>query len=308
MPVPDFQSLMLPVLKATSNGLISAPDLRDRVAKALTLSPSDLEELLPSGRQAVFANRVAWANIFLQRAGLIDRVRRGQYRISAEGRAALAEGPSRIDMSFLNRYPSYRKWREVSLARDDGDDQHHPPNDELEGITQTPEEAIEALHRTLTQQLQADLLERLREAAPAAFERIIVELLLAMGYGGGRKEMGEAIGRAGDGGIDGVIKEDELGLDVVYMQAKRNGASNTVGEPDIRDFVGALVGRRANKGVFVTTSSFSKGARDYADRVPNRIILIDGARLTSLMVMHGVGVRTRATYDIKGIDEEFFTE
>jgi restriction system protein len=300
MPVPDFQSLMLPVLRATSNGVISAPELRRVVAEAQGLNEKDLEELLPSGRQTVFANRVAWANIFLQRAGLIDKVRRGHYVITKAGRAVLSEGPARIDMAFLNQYPSYREWREASTNQAGASETEsvQSPEISLERSAITPEELIEASHKALNVQLAADLLDRLREISPSLFERLMIDLLLAMKYGGGRAEraeMAEALGRSGDGGLDGVIKEDELGLDAVYVQAKRYGATSSVGEPEIRDFVGALVGRRATKGVFITTSTFTRAARD-------------GNRLANLMVHHGVGVRVRGIYEVKAIDEEFFDE
>jgi restriction system protein len=273
------------------------------------LTAEDLEELLPSGRQTVFANRVAWANIFLQRAGLINKVRRGHYEITEEGRAALSTSPARVDMAYLTRYPSYRAWREASANKYDPSSPRSEPTEiAAEPSGKTPEELIDATHSALNRQLAADLLERLQEVAPRLFERMMVDLLLAMKYGGGRAEMGQALGRSGDGGVDGLINEDELGLDAVYVQAKRYAASNSIGEPEIRDFVGALIGRRAAKGVFITSSSFTRSARDYAERVPNRIILIDGTRLANLMVQHGVGVRVRAVYEVKGIDEEFFEE
>jgi restriction system protein len=212
-------------------------------------------------------------------------------------------------MAYLTRYPSYRAWREASANRYDPTAPRSEPGEVApEPSSNTPEELIEATHSALHRQLAADLLERLQEVTPGLFERMMIDLLLAMKYGGGRAEMAQALGRSGDGGIDGLINEDELGLDAVYVQAKRYTASNSVGEPEIRDFVGALIGRRAAKGVFITTSSFTKSARDYTDRVPNRIILIDGTRLANLMVQHGVGVRVRAVYEVKGIDEEFFEE
>jgi restriction system protein len=308
MSVPDFQSLMLPVLQATSRGVISSSDLRKVVAQELGLTDQELEELLPSGRQTVFSNRVAWANTFLQRAGLIRTVRRAHYEVTDEGRSALAESPTRIDMNYLTRYPSYRAWREASATKSEPIPSRSEPELPAEPSSNTPEELIEATHSALNRQLAADLLERLQEVTPGLFERMMIDLLLAMKYGGGRAEMGHALGRSGDGGVDGLINEDELGLDAVYVQAKRYASSNSVGEPEIRDFVGALIGRRAAKGVFVTTSSFTKSARDYAERVPNRIILIDGSRLASLMVQHGVGVRVRSLYEVKAIDEEFFDE
>jgi restriction system protein len=231
MAVPDFQSLMLPVLRAVADGDIAAAEVRSRVAAELRLTESDLAEMLPSGRQMTFANRTAWANVFLQRAGLLEKVSRGVYRITEEGRKVLIERPERIDMPFLERYPSYVEWRQrsVGIKSGEGGPSAGPPAED-----QTPEEQIEASHTALTAALQSDLLERVREMSPAFFERLIVDLLIAMGYGGGRAEMGQAIGRSGDGGIDGMIKEDALGLDIVYVQAKRYAEGMPSGAPRCR--------------------------------------------------------------------------
>lgn len=309
MSVPDFQTLMLPVLQATAGGEISAPELRARVAEAARLSESDLAEMLPSGRVTTFANRVAWANVYLQRAGLIEKVGRGAYRATDAGMEVLDEGPERIDKRFLRRYPAYREWRRRSMVgRATNDDQERgadpvPAHDEI-----TPEEQVAASHAALVEALETDLLDRVRELSPAFFERLIVDLLIAMGYGGGRDEMGQAIGRGGDGGIDGVIKEDPLGLDIVYVQAKRYGEGNAVGRPEVQSFAGSLDGVGATKGIFVTTSSFGAGARAFADKIAKRIILVDGTELARLLVQHGVGVRVRASYDIKTVDEDYFSE
>jgi restriction system protein len=274
MAVPDFQSLMLPVLRAAADGDISAPDLRSRIAAELRLTEADLAEMLPSGRQTTFANRTAWANVFLQRAGLLEKVSRGVYRISTEGRQVLAGRPERVDMRFLERYPAYVEWRQRSVSIESAEPgQGAGPATE----DQTPEEQIEASHTALTTALQTDLLERVREMSPAFFERLIVDLLIAMGYGGGRAEMGQAIGRAGDGGIDGMIKEDALGLDIVYVQAKRYADGNTVGRAEVQSFAGSLDGVGATKGIFFGTSTFSQGAREYVGRISKRIVLIDGA-------------------------------
>jgi restriction system protein len=305
MTVPDFQSLMLPVLRAAADGDITAADLRSRVARDLQLTEADLAEVLPSGRQTTFANRTAWANVFLQRAGLLEKAGRGVYRITREGRQVMAERPERVDMRFLERYPAYTEWRRRSAAiKTDGSEQ----GGETEPQDQTPEEQIEASHTALTSALRSDLLERVREMPPAFFERLIVDLLIAMGYGGGRAEMGQAIGRAGDGGIDGMIKEDALGLDIVYVPAKRYGDGNTVGRAEVQSFAGSLDGVGATKGIFFTTSTFSQGARDYVGRISKRIVLIDGAELSALMIRNGVGVRTRTVYEIKRLDEDYFTE
>jgi len=298
---------MLRVLGVVATGPISAPELRARVATDAGLTDEDLAELLPSGRQSTFSNRTAWANIFLQRADLIKVKQRGVYELTPEGSKVLGENPSRIDMKFLERFPSYREWRKRSIAgkeetKANGDDK------QLEETSTNPEEQIERSHRELTNAVEADLLDRVLGVSSTQFEQVIVDLLVAMGYGGGRSEMAKAVGKSGDNGVDGVVREDKLGLDVVYMQAKRYAPSNTVGPGEVRDFIGALEGHRASKGVFVTTSTFAKSAMEYVDRVSKRVVLIDGKRLSSLMVEHGVGVRIRTRYEIKELDGDYFDE
>lgn len=307
MPVPDFQSLMLPVLSAAADGEIAAKDLRERVASKVSLKDADLAEMLPSGRQTTFANRTAWANIFLQRAGLLEKVGRGVYRITDQGRRVLAERPDRIDMRFLERYPAYVEWRQRSASGGAAPGEAGAQS-AIAVVAQTPEEQMEASYKSLNAALETDLLDRVRELSPAFFENLIVDLLIAMGYGGGRAEMGQAIGRAGDGGIDGIIKEDALGLDIVYVQAKRYGAQNGVGRGDVQSFSGSLDGVGATKGIFVATSTFSQGAREFVERIAKRIVLVDGAALARLMVQHNVGVRTRTVYDLKKVDEDYFTD
>lgn len=310
MAVPDFQSLMLPVLRATAAGEISAAELRNRVANELGLTQNDLAEMLPSGRQTTFANRTAWANVFLQRAGLIGKTQRGIYQITEQGRKALTENLVRIDMRYLERFASYVGWRrrampEAGTAGDVGDAEVAA---QPSGSIETPEEQIDRSHRALVSALESDLLDRILTMSPAFFESLIVDLLIAMGYGGGRSEMGRAVGRAGDGGIDGIIKEDALGLDIVYMQAKRYAPEHPVSRPDVQSFAGSLDGVRATKGIFISTSSFTSGAREFVEKISKRIILIDGAELARFMVGHNVGVRVRSTYDIKKIDEDYFSE
>jgi len=305
MAIPDFQSLMLPVLEATAGGEISAPDLRDAVASRLGLSDADLASKLPSGRQTTFANRTAWANVFIQRAGLIEKTGRGRYRATEAGLNVLVEKPPKIDMPFLQRFPSYVDWRRKSAApgpvKSDG---------EAIGVDafSTPEEQIAKSYQTLTVAIEAELLDRVREMSPTFFETLIIDVLIKLGYGGGQPEMGQAIGKSGDGGIDGVIKEDALGLDIVYVQAKRYGEGHTVGRPEVQAFAGSLDGVGATKGILITTGSFSSGARDYVLRIPKRIILIDGVQLAHLMVEREVGVRVSEVFKIKKIDENYFTE
>jgi restriction system protein len=257
---------MLPVLRAAADGEISAADLRERVAASVRLTANDLAEMLPSGRQTTFTNRTAWANVFLQRAGLLERARRGVYRISDEGRRVLAGAPERIDMRFLERYPAYVEWRQRSAA---GRGDAVEPISVAPDTARTPEEQMAASHAALTSALEGDLLDRVREASPGFFESLIIDLLIAMGYGGGRAEMGRS---------------------------------------EVQSFAGSLDGVGATKGIFVTTSSFSQGAREFVERIAKRIVLVDGAELARLMVEHKVGVRTRTTYELKKVDEDYFTE
>lgn len=297
---------MLPVLLAARDGEITAPDLRRRVARDLGLSDTDLAEMLPSGRQTTFANRTAWANIFMQRAGLLEKAGRGVYRITAEGHRLLTERPERIDMRFLERYPAYTEWRQRSASG--GTIPRSVAAVCPDDAAQTPEEQLDTSFKSLNAALEGDLIDRVRELSPAFFERLIVDLLIAMGYGGGRSEMGQAIGGAGDGGIDGIIKEDALGLDIVYVQAKRYAPHNSVGRGEVQGFAGSLDGVGATKGIFVTTSIFSQGAREYVQRIAKRIVLVDGAELARLMVQYDIGVRTRTVYNLKKVDEDYFTE
>jgi restriction system protein len=307
--VPDFQSLMLPLLRETAAGQISAPDLRRSIAEKLQLTEADLAELLPSGRQTTFSNRVAWANVFLQRAGLIRIVRRGVYETTDSGKEVLAHPPQRIDMKFLEQFPSYAQWREESAtSRGETTGQSSTEVPTHTTASTNPEEQIERSHKELVTAVEADLLNRLRTLTPAQFEKTIVDLLVAMGYGGGRGEMAKALGRTGDNGVDGVVHEDKLGLDVVYMQAKRYAAENHVDAPAVRDFIGSLDYHRATKGVFVTTSKFTAPSREYVGRISKRVVLIDGPQLASLMVTHGVGVRVKERYEIVEVDEDAFTE
>ncbi len=301
MPVPDFQSLMLPVLRALADGKdTSVRKVRERVANAEALTDEDLRKMLPSGRQRVFTNRVAWALNHLLRAALVERVRRGVYRVAVDGKRLLAEPPSRLDIRYLRRLPAFVEG------------QKKPDKEPDEPSAKTPEEALEAADRELTEALEAEVLDRLRNAEPSFLEQVVVGLLIAMGYGGGNASRGRVTGGSGDGGIDGTIKEDKLGLDEVYVQAKKYAGGNTVGVGELRNFVGALVGVRAQKGVFVTTADFTVPAREFAGQSPKRIVLINGEELARLMVRHDVGVRVRDPHRppilIKGIDEDFFDQ
>ncbi len=306
MPIPDFQSLMLPALKALSDGAEKPiSEIRNHIAETQGLTPEDMQELLPSGRQPVFVNRVSWALIHLGRAGLSERVRRGVWRLTEEGERLLANSPSSIDMNYLRNYPAYVAWRiGKNTSPSSGDTTPMPPDDSAD----TPEEELDRIVRQLRNELEVDVLDRVREAPPAFFEQVVVDLLIAMGYGKGDAAMGRVTGRSGDGGIDGKIREDALGLDEVYVQAKRYADGNTVGEGELRNFAGAIDAAGTTKGVFVTTSGFTSAAKKYVARSPKRIVLIDGEELARLMVVHSIGVRTRICHEIKRIDEDYFDQ
>ena len=305
MPVPDFQSLMKPVLEALSNGAATPiSDVRARVAASEALAPGDLREVLPSGRQSVFDNRVGWAVTYMARAGLVERVRRGTYRLTEAGGKLLAQAPARIDKRTLQAIPVYAEW--IGSVRESPPGKGAVPV-QAEESTDTPEEALERAARQLRVELEVEVLKRVLEAPPAFLERVVVDLLIAMGYGGGDAAMGQVTGRSGDGGIDGTIREDALGLDEVYIQAKKY-TEGTVGEGALRNFAGAIDAAGTTKGVFVTTASFTRAAREYVARSPKRIVLIDGKELARLMVKHNVGARTKASYEIKRIDEDYFDQ
>ena len=304
MPIPDFQSLMLPTLKALSgNPETKISDVRKRVADAEGLSSEQLQELLPSGRQTVFTNRVSWAMIYMEHAGLVTRVRRGVYRLTNLGDDLLERAPSRIDLNVLRKYPAFVEWK----AQDSKppETEGTPPSTQGTEVD-TPEEALQHAAIQLRDVLETDLLDRIRNSDPAFLERVVVDLLIAMGYGGGDAAMGRVTGQSGDGGIDGTIREDALGLDEVYVQAKKYAVGNSVGESDLRNFAGAIDAAGTAKGVFVTTSSFTPAARIYLTRSPKRIVLIDGKELARLMVQHDIGVRAKMNLEIKRIDEDYF--
>ena len=305
MAVPDFESMMLPALQALSDRAETPlADVRSRIAVTESLTAEDLREILPSGRQSVFTNRVSWAIIYMTRAGLVERVRRGVYRLIDDGEKLLRHKPVRIDMSVLSEYAAFREWRSESTPPEERSGSWTPPDES----TDTPEEALERAAQQVRGELEYDVLDRVCKAAPEFLEQVIIDLLIAMGYGGGDATMGQVTGRSGDGGIDGTVKEDALGLDEVYVQAKKYSDGNTVGESELRNFAGAIDAAGTNKGVFVTTSSFTPAALRYVARSPKRIVLIDGKALARNMVEHGIGVRTRVCYEIKRIDEDYFNQ
>jgi len=300
MTIPDFQTIMLPFLRYLEDGKEhSLRETREYLSNVFSLSEEERKELLPSGQQPVFNNRVGWARTFLGKAGLLSSTRRGYFQITERGQKVLAQNPDKISRKSLRQFPDYHKaWGTIKRKKTVGDDRRP---DEI-----TPEESLEAAYQELQEGLAADLLQNIKECSAIFFERLVVDLLVKIGYGGSRKEAGQAIGRSGDEGIDGIIKEDKLGLDIIYIQAKRWEA--TVGRPEIQKFAGALQGQRARKGIFITTSNFSKEALDYVKYLDTKIILIDGERMAELMIDHNVGVSPLASYEIKKIDTDYFLE
>ena len=306
MSVPDTQSFLLPVHQALSDGKeLSLADLQERVAKSLRLTPDDIREMMPHGRYSVLYHRVYGAAVYLWRADLVKYPRRGFRQLTEDGNRLLKNPPPRFDLAYVRELPAYKRWRENGRtpATDKGSSPSHAVP---EATLEEAEEAVRIAFQRLKGELQADLLARVRQAPPRFLEQVVVNLLIAMGYGGGDADRGTVTGQSGDGGIDGTIKEDALGLDEVYVQAKRYVEGKTVGESDVRNFVGAIDVANTAKGVFVTTADFTKSAKAYVERSSKRIVLIDGKELSRLMVQYGVGIRTRETYQLQRVDEDFF--
>jgi restriction system protein len=296
MAIPDYQGWMLPLLQAVADGQDHVlRDLIGQLADQAGLTTAERQELLPSGQQTVISNRVQWAKTYLKKAGLLMQPGRGVIRITPEGKTVLSQKPAQINTALLKRYPDFLSFY-----------QQVQPAQEAADTPDTPEEALDAAHLALRSALADELLERLKTCSPGFFERMVVQLLVAMGYGGSLADAGQAIGRSGDDGIDGIIKEDKLGLDVVCVQAKRWQA--TVGRPVVQAFAGSMEGQRARKGVLITTATFSKDAEEYVSRIERKIVLIDGRRLTEFMMDHDIGVSTARSYVVKKLDADYFTE
>lgn len=300
--IPDYQSLMRPVLEHSAAGEIRIGELVDTLSGELGLSQDEREELLPSGKQTVIANRLHWAKSYLKQAGLVRATRRGHFTITERGRDALSKPDQRIDNSFLKQFEEFQDFQSRKPER--SDKQKSEIIDET--ADETPDEILRAAHKKINNALSLDLLDRVREAPPAFFEQLIVELLIAMGYGGSSEEAGRALGKSGDDGIDGVIDQDPLGVDQIYLQAKRYAEGNSIGSGAIRDFFGGLSLKRAQKGIFVTTSAFSPAAIETAKGLGNRIVLIDGRQLAKLMIAYNIGCRDQEILHIKKIDEDYF--
>ena len=297
MAVPDFQSFFRPLLDLAADGKEhSIQEAREVIAKVMALPEADLKEPLPSGIQTKFENRVAWAKSYFIQAKVLESPRRSMFRITQRGIDLHKVGYKRIDVRILNQYPEFLEFHKA----------RSPKEEEQEPSRETPEETLQKSYESIRGDLASQIVQRIATNSPQFFERLVVDLMVAMGYGGSRTDAGKSIGGTGDEGIDGIIKEDRLGLDLVYLQAKR--WEGTVGRPDVQKFVGALHGKRAKKGVFITTSKFSDDAKSYVETIDPKVILIDGRMLAELMIDYGLGTTTTATFEVKRIDSDYFTE
>ncbi|MDP8242631.1 MAG: restriction endonuclease [Candidatus Hinthialibacter antarcticus] len=300
MNIPDYQTCLLPVLQACSEQQEhSIKEIHDQVASHFNLSNEELSEMLPSGNQSVFNNRIGWARTYLKKAGLLISPSRGIFKITDRGIKVLNEKPTKIDAKFLMQFPEFAKFQK---PKPDNGTPPPPP------IDQTPQEIIENEYQNLKKELASEVLEKLKEIDPYRFEKIVVELLVKMGYGGTIKDAGKVLKKSGDDGIDGIIKEDRLGLDAIYVQAKRWGHTNVVTQPEIQKFAGALDMKHASKGIFITTSSFSSGASACVEKFKSKIVLIDGEELAEYMIDFNLGVSVESTFEIKKVDTDYFTE
>jgi restriction system protein len=297
MPIPDYQSIMLPLLKYASD---SKPRNKKEAMKVMAehfkLNPDELKELLPSGNQAIFDNRIGWALTYMKKAGILKSVSRGVFEITDRGKQLIKDGIKELHTKDLMKYDEFRDFQNKS------NDIDQVASTEVKELT--PEEMLDNTYRKVKNGLVIEIIEKIKECSPAFFERLVIEVIVSMGYGGSKQEAGKAIGQSGDEGIDGIIKEDKLGLDIIYLQAKR--WENTVGRPEIQKFVGALEGKRANKGIFITTADYSREAKDYANSVNKKVVLIDGNMLAELMIENNVGVSTSGKYELKRIDNDYF--
>jgi restriction system protein len=302
MPLPTYEDMMLPILRNASDGKEhTGREAIEAAASAFHLSEEQRAELLPSGQQPILDNRANWARFYMTKAGLLVAPRRGVHKITERGLHVLRQHPDRISNKVLVQFPEFVQFRAMRSSADAG------AVETLDATDRTPQELIEIGYQKLRGDLESDLLALVKKCSPSFFERLVVDLLVKMGYGGSRQDAGRAVGKSGDGGIDGIIKEDKFGLDVVYLQAKR-WDNAVVGRPEIQRFVGALVGVRARKGVFITTATFSNDAQNYVSTIDSNIVLIDGRQLASLMVDNNVGVSMVTMYEIKRVDSDYFEE
>lgn len=302
MAIPDYQTIMLPLLRfAGDKDEHSLREAIDHLAGVFDLTEEEQNEMLPSGQQEVFKNRVAWARTYLKKAGLLHSTRRGYFIITDRGVSVLDDNPQKIDVHYLEQFKEFQEFRALRHKKDDSEVVPAGEADEA-----TPEETLETAYQRLRDDLASELLAMIMEMSPSLFEKLVVELLLKMGYGGSRKDAGRAIGRSGDEGIDGIIKEDRLGLDIIYIQAKR--WQQSVGRPEVQKFAGALQGQRARKGIMITTSEFTREAKDFSSNIDTKIVLIDGRDLAQYMIDFNLGVSPVAQYEVKRVDTDYFIE
>ena len=302
MAIPDYQTIMLPLLRfAEDNKEHSSHEATAFLAGKFSLTENELQELLPSGKQTIFINRVGWARTYLSKAELLNSTKRSFFQISKRGLSILSQNPSRIDNKTLKQFPEFNEFQNRKNEKTE-----KTVIENLEEAHSTPEESLETAYQTIRNSLASEILDKVKSCSPLFFERLVVQLLVAMGYGGTLQDAGKAVGKSGDGGIDGIIKEDRLGLDVIYLQAKR--WEGNVSRPEIQKFAGALLGNQARKGVFITTSDFTKEAKDYVKTISSNIILLNGEELAELMIDYNVGVSVATTYEIKKIDSDYFSE
>lgn len=302
--IPDFQSLMLPLLELVSDKKEHTfGDIKEKLAEKFKVSDEERKELLASGNQSVFDNRVGWARTYLKKSGLIESPKRALFNITELGLKTLDEKPSRIDIKYLRRFPAFLEFQNVSKS-----DEETEESTQISNLDKTPEELLDKAYQSIRKSLANEILNKVIEQTPNFFERLVVELLVKMGYGGSIKDAGKAIGKTNDEGIDGTIKEDKLGLDIIYIQAKRWKQGNIVGRPELQKFVGALAGQGAKKGIFITTSDFSKDAKEYTPRNETKIVLINGEQLAQLMIDYNIGCTPQQNYELKKIDSDYFDE
>lgn len=306
MAVPNFQEIMLPALKLLNESSPrSVKEIAGKISDIFNLDDEERKALLPSGIQTVVSNRTNWSLYYMKRAGLLSTQKRGVYEITTLGKSVLESRPANINSEFLEQFEEFQSFKEKRAQPDAGLAIH--PVVVPEAIqNETPEESLDSAYNKIRISLASDLMERIFNQSPEFFERLVIELLVKMGYGGSIKEAGKAIGKTGDEGIDGVIKEDKLGLDIIYIQAKRWAEMNSVGRPEIQKFVGALAGQGAKKGIFITTSRFTREALEYSPRNETKVVLIDGNTLCQLMIDYDIGVTPIARYDVKRVDNDYF--
>ena len=303
MPILNYQEYMLPLLRFFSDGKDHRrSEAVEALSKEFNLSEKEKGELLPSGQQTVIHSRIGWAKTYMRKAGLLSSPGRGVDRITQRGLDVIAKNPPKIDNNFLAQFDEFQDFKQT--FRDTKGTKTLPSDANLNEAT--PEELLESAYQRLYDNLKSDLIQKMKTCSPSFFERLVIDTIVGMGYGGNRRDASQAVGKSGDGGIDGIIKEDRLGLDTIYLQAKR--WDNVVGRPEIQKFVGALAGMNARKGIFITTSSFTTEAKDYVSQIETKIILIDGKMLADLMIEHGIGVSIANSYKINKIDLDYFAE